>query len=76
MVNKCFLNTNTTLKLQLMPTARTLEEEWKQVLRVSLGTVTKADETSIGCIWAAGFHYVAVRSRLGRVSKLMVRLLL
>jgi hypothetical protein len=74
MVNKCFLNTNTTLKRKLMPTARTLEEEWNQVLRESMGTVTKADETSTGCIWAAGDHYVAVRSRLGCVSKLMSRL--
>jgi hypothetical protein len=53
MVNKCFLNSNTTLKRQQMPTARKLEEEWKQVVREILGTVTKADERSTGCIWAA-----------------------
>jgi hypothetical protein len=29
-----------------MPTARTLEEKWKQVLRESAGTVTKAVETN------------------------------
>jgi hypothetical protein len=74
MVNKCFLNKNTTLRRQQMPTARTLEEEWNQVLRESLGTVTKADENTTGCIWAAGDHYVAVRSLLGCVSKLMNRL--
>jgi hypothetical protein len=76
MVNKCFLKTNTTLKRQIIPTARTFEEELKHVLRESFVTVTKADESSTGCIWAAGFHYVAVRSRLGRVSKLMVRIFL
>jgi hypothetical protein len=76
MVNKCFLNTNTMVTRKVMPTARTLEKEWKQVLRESVGTVTKSDETSTVCIWAGGFQYPAACSRLGRVSKLMTRLFL
>jgi hypothetical protein len=76
MVNKCFLNTKSILTRQIIPTARKLEEEWKQVVRESVDTVTKADETRTGCIWAAGFRYVAVHSRLERVSKLMNRLFL
>jgi hypothetical protein len=32
---------------------------------------TKEDESSTGCIWAAGFHRIAARSRLARVLKLM-----
>ena len=40
-------------------------------LQGSVGTGTKEDESSTGRIWAAGFHHVMVRSRLGRVLKLM-----
>jgi hypothetical protein len=36
----------------------------------------KEDESSTGRVWAAGLPHVAVRSRLGRVLKLMNRLFL
>jgi hypothetical protein len=39
-------------------------------LRGSLSIGTKEDESSIGRIWAAGFHHVTARSRLARVFKL------
>ena len=42
----------------------------------TVGTGTKEDETSTGCVWAAGFHHVTARSGLARVVKLMDRLLL
>jgi hypothetical protein len=38
-------------------------------LRRNVGTGTKEDESSIGRIWAAGFHHFTVRSRLARVLK-------
>jgi hypothetical protein len=66
-----FLNTNTAITRQLMRTARTLEAEWRQVLRGSLSTGAKEDESSTGRVWAAGFHHVTARSRLARVLKLM-----
>jgi hypothetical protein len=56
---------------QLMQTARTLEAEWKQVLRGRVGTGTKADESRAGRIWAAGFHHVTARSRFARFLKFM-----
>jgi hypothetical protein len=59
------------LKPKPMSTARTLEEEREQVLRESVGKVAKKNETSNVWIWASGFHYVAARTRLGRVSKIM-----
>jgi hypothetical protein len=59
-----------------MRTARTLEAEWRQVLRGSVSTGTKEDESSTGCIWPAGFHHVKARSLLARVLKLMNRLFL
>jgi hypothetical protein len=59
-----------------MRTARTLEAEWRQVLRGSVGTGVKEDESSTGSVWAAGFHHVTARSRLARVMKLTNRLLL
>jgi uncharacterized protein YifE (UPF0438 family) len=34
----------------------------------------KEDESSIGRVWAAGFHHVTARSRLARVLKLTNRL--
>jgi hypothetical protein len=43
-------------------------------LRGSVGTGTKEDESSTGCIWAAGFHHVTALSRLVRGFKLMNRL--
>jgi len=40
-------------------------------LRGSVGTGTTEDESSIGRVWAAGFHHVTARSRLARVFKFM-----
>jgi hypothetical protein len=57
-----------------MRTAKTLVAEWWQVLRGSLGTETKEDESSTGRIWAAGLHHVTVCSHLVRVLKLINRL--
>jgi hypothetical protein len=54
-----------------MQTAGTLEPEWRQVLRVSVGTGTKEDESSTGRVWAAGFHHVTAHPHLARVLKLM-----
>jgi hypothetical protein len=59
-----------------MRTARTLQAEWMQVLRGSMGTGTEEDETSTGRVWAAGFRHVTARSRLVRVLKLTNRLFL
>jgi hypothetical protein len=59
-----------------MRTARTLEAEWRQVLRGSVSTGTKEDESSIGRVWIAGFQHVTARSRLSRVLILMNRLFL
>jgi hypothetical protein len=59
-----------------MQTARTLEAEWRQVLRGNVSTGAKEDQSSTGCVWAAGFHHVTARSRLARVLKLTNRLFL
>jgi hypothetical protein len=59
-----------------MRTARTLEEEWRQVLRGSVSTGARVDESITGRVWAAGFHHVTARSRLADVSKLEIRLFL
>jgi len=40
-------------------------------LQRSVGMGTKEDESSTGCVWAAGFHHVTDRSRLARILKLM-----
>jgi hypothetical protein len=61
---------------QLMPTARMLEAECRQVLWGSLSTGAKVDESSTGHVWAAGFHHVMARSRLAGILKLMNRLFL
>jgi hypothetical protein len=53
-----------------MRTARTLEAEWRNVLRGSVGMRTKEDEPSTGHIWAAGFHHVMAHSHLADVLKL------
>jgi hypothetical protein len=42
--------------------------------RVGMGT--KEDESSTGCIWAAGFHHVTACFHLVRVMKLTNRLFL
>jgi hypothetical protein len=39
-----------------MRTARTLQAEWEQVLRGSVGTRAKEDASSNGRVWAAGFY--------------------
>jgi hypothetical protein len=59
-----------------MRKSRTLEAEWWQVLRGSVSMGTKKDESHTGRVWAAGFHYVTVRSLLVHVWKLMIRLFL
>jgi hypothetical protein len=69
-MNKGFLNTNTAITRQLMRTARTVEAEWRQVLHESVSTEAKEDDSSTGCVWAAGFHHVTARSRLAGVLKL------
>jgi hypothetical protein len=53
-----------------MRTVRTLEAEWRQVLRGSVSTGAKEGESNTGCVWAAGFHHVTARSRLVGVFKL------
>ena len=55
---------------ELMRTARTLDAEWDQVLRGSMSTGTKEDESSTGRVWAAGFHRVRARPRLAGVLKI------
>jgi hypothetical protein len=59
-----------------MRTARTLETEWRQVLRGGVSTEAKEDESSTGRVWAAEFHHVTVRSRLAGVLKLTKSLFL
>jgi hypothetical protein len=53
-----------------MQTARMLEAEWRQVLRGSMSTGAKEDESSTGLVWVVGFHHVKTRSRLVGVLKL------
>jgi hypothetical protein len=52
---------------QLNGTARMLEAS----LWGSVDTGTKEDESSTGCVWAAGFHHVMAHSRLAHDFKLM-----
>jgi hypothetical protein len=59
---------------QLMRTARTLETEWRQVLRGRMCTGTKEYESINERVWPAGFHHVTARSHLARILKLMKRL--
>ena len=40
-------------------------------LRGIVGTGTKEDESSIGRVWATGFHHATARSRVARVLQLM-----
>jgi hypothetical protein len=46
-----------------MRTVRTLEAEWRQVLRGSVSTGAKEGESSTGRVWAAGFHRVPLDAR-------------
>jgi hypothetical protein len=71
LINNGLLNTNIAISRQLMRAARTLEAEWRHVLRGSVSTETKEDESSTGRIWTAGFHQVTFRSRLALVLKLI-----
>jgi len=48
-----------------------LEAEWRQVPQGSLGMGTKEDESSTGCVWAAGLHHVMACSHLVPIVKLM-----
>jgi len=48
-----------------------LEAEWRQVCGEACGMWTKEDESSTGCVWAAGCHHVTTRSRLARIFKLL-----
>jgi len=59
-----------------MQTARMVEAERRQVLQGRVGSGTKEDESSTGCIWAAGFHHVTACSGLAHLLKLMNRLFL
>jgi hypothetical protein len=52
------MNTNTAISRQLMRTARTLQAEWRQVLRGSVSTGAKEDELSTGRLRAAEFRHV------------------
>jgi hypothetical protein len=46
------------------------------ILRGSVGTRKKENESSIRHVWAAGFHHVTTHSRLAHVLELMNRLFL
>jgi hypothetical protein len=59
-----------------MRTARMLEAKWRYVLPGGVNTGAKEEGSSSGCVWAAGFHHVSARSRMGHVLKLMNRLFL
>jgi hypothetical protein len=59
-----------------MRTARTLEADWRQILRGSVSTGAKEDESSTVRVWDAEFHHVTARSRLADVLKLTNRLFL
>jgi hypothetical protein len=56
-----------------MRTVRTLEAERKQILRGSVSTGAKEDESSTGRVWVAGFHHVTAHSHLADVLKLTNR---
>jgi hypothetical protein len=45
-------------------------------MRGSESMAAKEDESSIGRIWAAGFHHVTAHSRLAQILKLMKGLFL
>ena len=45
-------------------------------LQGSVGTGMKEDESSTGCVWAAGFHHVMACSRLKHIFKIMNHLFL
>jgi hypothetical protein len=49
------VNTNTAIWRQVMRTAGGLEAEWRQVLRVGMGTKVLVGKSRTGRVWAAGF---------------------
>jgi hypothetical protein len=59
-----------------MRTARTIEAEWRQVLRGGFSTGAKEDKSVIKRVWVAGFHHFTARSELAGVLKPMSRLFL
>jgi hypothetical protein len=67
--NKGFINTINAITRIPMRTARNLEPEWRCVLRVSLSTGGKEDETITGRVSAARFHHVTASSLLVHVFK-------
>jgi hypothetical protein len=48
-----------------MRTARTLEAEWRKVLRGSVSKGTKEDESITERVWAAGFHHATASFSFG-----------
>jgi hypothetical protein len=76
LIKKGFLNINTAITRKLIRTARTLEAEWREVLRGSVSTGAEEDESNTGRVWTAGFHHVTASSRFVRFLKLMTHLLL
>jgi hypothetical protein len=59
-----------------MLTAIALEAELRQVLRGSVSTGAKKDESSTGSAWATEFHHITDRSLLLGRLKLTNRLFL
>jgi hypothetical protein len=57
-----------------MLTARTLEADWRQVVRGSVNTEAEEDESSTGHFWAAGFYHIMAHSCLACILKLTNRL--
>jgi hypothetical protein len=52
-----------------------LEAEWRQVLRGSMSTGTREDESTNGRFWAAGFHHVMGRTLLVHILKITNRII-
>jgi hypothetical protein len=64
------MNTNAAVSRHLMRTARTLEAEWRHILRVSVSTGEKEDESGTGRVWVAEFRHVTTCSHLVGLLKL------
>jgi hypothetical protein len=62
--------------VETIRTARTLEAEWRQVLRGSVITGVKEDDSSTGRVWSSGFHHVTARSHLAGILELTNRFFL
>ena len=76
MANKGFLNTHCDNIATNSNSEKARSRMWWRVLRGSVSTGTKQDESSTGRVWAAGFRHVPARSGLAGVLKLMNRLFL